>query len=498
MSSVDINEIEILNFILAEHAEEHLSPSTFIWYKTIVAEHLKMNVLNKIESNNYKDVFSIQNLKKISRNSNMVRPALIKFLDALYNEGVLEDQIDYLESKNNIEEVFSRRMSQEEREITFLSPQELRALFSNRISYRTEEEEKLVPLLCAFSFFCMLKQGEINRLEISDIDIEKKRLKIRRNQEDNSNLVSWLNLENTTYKSLLAYLKYRDNLNVNTDHLMVDQNGKPLNNQKVNNLFNSLRRTENKLILNDANISQELLIRSMMLYILTNTNGSGIYQLLLIHEPTNTQFQHAFKEYLSVQRLENKQEAIDSFAISDIVPKKKSKPISNSIDNYTVGLYSEKNDISEVDLKMYDEEHINYKNLEESKITIQRMVRNSKVVSELKERYHHECQLCGFRIRKSNREYASEGHHIRPYNKTHRGDDNSSNIIILCPNCHTQFDDLYFAIHPETELIYCILGEEDDYHLSTLMMSEGHVLGKNYLDYTWKLFKEKQKKLKNI
>ncbi|MGE6489759.1 HNH endonuclease [Paenisporosarcina sp. NPDC076898] len=495
MSNIDLNEIEILNFILAEYAEEHLSPSTFIWYKTVVAEHLKMNALNKIESGNYKDVFSIQNLKKISRNSNMVRPALIKFLDALYNEGVLGSQIDFLKSKNNIEEVFSRSLSQEEREVTFLSPQELKALFGNRISYRTEEEEKLVPLLCAFSFFCMLKQGEINKLVISDIDIEKKRVRIRRNQEDKHNLVSWLNFENTTYKSLLSYLEYRKNLNTSSDYLMVDKNGNPLNNQKVNALFNSLRRTENKLILNDVNISQELLIRSMILYILTNTNGNGIYQLLLIHEPSNSQFQHAFNEYISIQRLENNQEAIDSFTISDIVPKKRNKPHTNSKDNYTMGSYSEKNDISEVDLNMYDEEHVNYKNLEENKITIQRMVRNSKVVSTLKEKYSHECQLCGFRIRKSNSEYSSEGHHIQPYNKKHRGDDNSSNIIILCPNCHTQFDDLYFAIHPVTELVYCILGEEDDYHLSTLKMSEGHVLGKKYLDYTWGIFEEKQKRL---
>lgn len=495
MSNFNKDDIEVLDFILAEYAEEHLSPSTFIWYKTIVTEHLKMNMFNEVKDNDYRDIFSVQNLEKISRNPNMARPALMKFLDALYNQKNLLEETDYFKSKSNIEEVFSRRTSAGEKEILFLSPQEIKVLFGNKILYKNEEEANLVPLLCAFSFFCMLKQGEINKLELSDIDIENKRLKIRRNENDNSNLVSWLNLESNTYKNLITYLAYRNKLNSKSKYLMIDQKGNPLDNQKVNNLFRSLRRAENKSILNDINISQELLIRSMMLYTLTNTNGNGIYQILLIHESTNKQFQYALKEYLSVQKLENNGDIIDSFSISDIVPKKKNKPIKNSNDDSKVGLYSEINDISEVDLSMYEENSINHKNLEERKVTIQRLVRNSKVVSELKEKYNNECQLCGYRIKKSNREYASEGHHIHPYNKIHKGDDNSSNIIILCPNCHTQFDDLFFAIHPETGLVYCILGEEDDYHLSNLKMLDGHVLGKNYLDYTWELFKKKQEQL---
>lgn len=139
----------------------------------------------------------------------------------------------------------------------------------------------------------------------------------------------------------------------------------------------------------------------------------------------------------------------------------------------------------------------NNRNLESDKITIQRMVRDSKISRSLRRNYNNECQLCGYKLRKSTGEYYSEAHHIQPYNKLHRGDDNSQNLIVLCPNCHTQFDDLYYAIHPETRKVHCIFGGDDQYHLEDLVMKEEHTLSNIYLEYTWNLFEEKRKSLPN-
>lgn len=496
MANFTLEEIEFLNYLFAQYTEDHLSPSTFGAYSVIISEYLENNVLGKIKSNDYRTIFLPVNLNKNNRTSNVVRPALLKFLEALKQEGFIEERVDYLKSKNNIEEVFSSNTDrEEEREIIFLSPSEIKVLFSKKIKYRTEEEENIVPLLCSLSFFCMMKQGEINKLKLADLDLENKRIKNTKMNDDGSNLVKWIKIEENTYSNIIKYLKYRESIEVSCNDLIVGMDGKTLDNRKVNHLFASLRRNENRILLNDISISQELLIRSMMLYILTSTNGHGIYKLLLANEPTSQQFQHAFKAYLSMIRLENRLDTVDSFTLMDVVPKKKKEPYINK-GEVIIGMYSEDNDINEVDLKMYDEDIINIRNLEKNKVTIQRMIRNSKIVTRLKEKYNNKCQLCGFRLRKSNGEFSSEGHHIKAYNKIHKGDDNYRNIIILCPNCHTQFDDLYFAIHPETQLVHCILESEDDYHLTDLMMVEGHILGKEYLEYTWGLFEDKKSKLK--
>lgn len=71
------------------------------------------------------------------------------------------------------------------------------------------------------------------------------------------------------------------------------------------------------------------------------------------------------------------------------------------------------------------------------------------------------------------------------------GDDNIKNLIVLCPNCHSQFDYLYYAINPQTMEIHCI-DNNDEKHLAQLYFVDGHQLGKKYLEYTWNLFISKE------
>ena len=330
----------------------------------------------------------------------------------------------------------------------------------------------------------MFKQRDVINLKITDIDLEQLRIRNVR-YDNNSELVEWLSINNTVSGYLSTYLAYRETLQSSGENLLV-MDGGPLDNNKINTIFGFFERVDSRNMFGGKKVSQSMIVRSMMLYILTSTNGSGLYHILL-EQDTSTMLEHAFAEYLSVVRTENKNQVYDRYDFEEILPKKKTETISGS--------YSEINDINQNDVGDYDMK--NDKNLEGNKIVIQRMVRDSKISRHLKVQYNHECQLCGYRLRKASGEYTSEAHHIQPYNRIHRGDDNSHNLIVLCPNCHTQFDDLYYAIHPKTQKVHCIFGEDDQYHLKELMMKAGHVIGQKYLVYTWNLFEEKRNLLLN-
>ncbi len=60
-----------------------------------------------------------------------------------------------------------------------------------------------------------------------------------------------------------------------------------------------------------------------------------------------------------------------------------------------------------------------------------RRIYNSDIIEQLKILYKHECQICGCKPLNSN---ICEAHHIDYFSKSHNN--NSSNIIILCPNHH--------------------------------------------------------------
>jgi len=76
--------------------------------------------------------------------------------------------------------------------------------------------------------------------------------------------------------------------------------------------------------------------------------------------------------------------------------------------------------------------------------------RDSGIVRELKQHYHNECQVCGDVMQVGSDLFYCEGHHLRPLGDTHGGPDEQSNIVILCPNHHAEFDHFLFAILAST------------------------------------------------
>lgn len=82
-----------------------------------------------------------------------------------------------------------------------------------------------------------------------------------------------------------------------------------------------------------------------------------------------------------------------------------------------------------------------------------RFKRDSKLVRTIKYRVNHFCQVCNNRILIDKNTYYSEAHHLQPLGREHKGTDDEDNIIIVCPNHHTEFDYGSIAVNPKTQLI---------------------------------------------
>lgn len=79
---------------------------------------------------------------------------------------------------------------------------------------------------------------------------------------------------------------------------------------------------------------------------------------------------------------------------------------------------------------------------------VSRIARDSRIVRKLKIQYGFRCQLCGERIELKSGFYC-EAHHLRPLGYPHNGPDIESNLIVVCPNHHTQLDYAAIIISPE-------------------------------------------------
>lgn len=148
--------------------------------------------------------------------------------------------------------------------------------------------------------------------------------------------------------------------------------------------------------------------------------------------------------------------------------------------------YMDEEDVKDSDIQQFDSFSI--RNHSDKTVTVSRLIRDTTLAKKLKFLYDHQCQVCNQQLESSNG-FISEAHHIQPYNKSHKGDDTWGNMIVLCPNCHAQFDNLYFAIEPTKQKLYC-LNERNPYNGKKIITKEGHKLKECYLEYTWAKFLE--------
>lgn len=439
--------------------------------------------------------------------NNSLRPSLLNLLELLHSEKFISDDKDYIEIKFNIENLFIQDSKPIKTNTEFYTPNEIRNLFSDKIKYKDNEEKFTTPLIVALSFFCLYKQVEIFKLKLNDIDMENKTIRNIRYHED-SNLTEYIKMNNQLHNIINKYLEYRYSLNLPFDSLVIYE-GRPASEtpNSLNYLLGVYKRKDNIHYINNKAISMDILMRSMILYTLEKEDILGLAKILLLQKE-NKYIKYALDEYVEVKKVSIDFESLSPLSLEELVPISN---ITNNFKNVDTSLkeqnnenyneiyidnnltpYSPENDINFTDLEEYPLE--NKHNLDNTKVTIQRLVRDSNIAKKLKALYNYECQLCGFKLPKSDGGFLAEAHHIQPYNKTHLGDDTSLNLIVLCPNCHAQFDDFYFAINPKTLQVHC-LNHEDDYHLYNIEFK--HELDNKYLEYAWNIFSDKQKVYQN-
>lgn len=110
-----------------------------------------------------------------------------------------------------------------------------------------------------------------------------------------------------------------------------------------------------------------------------------------------------------------------------------------------------------------------------------RIIRNTELVDDLKNQYNHRCQVCDEKRYRSKGVGYAEGHHLRPLGRPHNGPDIASNILILCPNCHADFD--YGMLKLDSESLRVQHGYDRDVDGAHLELADTHELDVRFVEY---------------
>ena len=112
---------------------------------------------------------------------------------------------------------------------------------------------------------------------------------------------------------------------------------------------------------------------------------------------------------------------------------------------------------------------------------ISRIIRDTAITRELKTLYGGRCQICGEGILLENGETYVEAHHVRPLGR-HGGLDHPSNVLVLCPNHHAEFDYGAIMVDPAA-LIVRHSDPSNRWHSSPLNLNPRHQLNPEFLRY---------------
>lgn len=110
-----------------------------------------------------------------------------------------------------------------------------------------------------------------------------------------------------------------------------------------------------------------------------------------------------------------------------------------------------------------------------------RVIRDTQMSSELKEEYRCECQICGDIRQQSPGVRYAEAHHIQPLGTPHDGPDIRSNLVVVCPNHHADFDYGMISIDPDSRRIAHAYDQDADG--TTLETRANHTIDPEYLRY---------------
>ncbi|WP_265112273.1 HNH endonuclease [Halosolutus halophilus] len=113
--------------------------------------------------------------------------------------------------------------------------------------------------------------------------------------------------------------------------------------------------------------------------------------------------------------------------------------------------------------------------------TVSRIIRNTTLAKNLKDRYDYECQVCGDHRKRSSIDRYAEVHHVKPLGNSDPGPDSEENILVLCPNHHADFDYGMIEVDPDTMTLSHAY--ESNLDGRKLTVHSDHELSKRYLEY---------------
>ncbi|MET7538256.1 HNH endonuclease [Streptomyces sp. NPDC005507] len=111
-------------------------------------------------------------------------------------------------------------------------------------------------------------------------------------------------------------------------------------------------------------------------------------------------------------------------------------------------------------------------------VTLSRIVRDPELTAQVKRLHGDRCQVCGLQLPTRFSTY-SEAAHIRGLGRPHHGPDKLSNLLVLCPNHHVQFDALAIYIDPDGT----VRTTADDSPISELRRHPAHQISEAHLRY---------------
>ena len=205
------------------------------------------------------------------------------------------------------------------------------------------------------------------------------------------------------------------------------------------------------------------------------------YEWVLYCRPLHREFSNTYKEHF----LSGPQFGAIGTAASNLTLDYKEKYLKNILNDVTLNSSAKSRIEEELGLRIApavgdsEEKSADFKSTNRVETTITRPIRNTEMVNKLKNRYNHSCQVCGEQRQRSTTEPYAEGHHLHPLGENGPGE--KSNILILCPNHHADFD--YGVIEVERRTYTISHLYDDSVDGTTLSLNANHDILDDHLEY---------------
>jgi hypothetical protein len=116
---------------------------------------------------------------------------------------------------------------------------------------------------------------------------------------------------------------------------------------------------------------------------------------------------------------------------------------------------------------------------------VTRYIRDSKYGKELKDLYNYQCIFCDVLIKRPHDNPYVETCHIKPLNES--GPDTTSNLLILCPNHHVEFDFGAITVDPD-KMTLLHIDPANPLHGKGIHLK--HQINKTFLEFHYQRWKK--------